>query len=174
MLIGVATPRLPDHYMTIERSKAFALASFFLAAALGAVPISRSAAKDKMRGPDTWGPMFRYQVERCWKKPARVGGGAENVKVEITVDLTREGKLDGQPVVLPGSKPVTSDYAQAYQKSALRAIIECQPYTLPAEYYDQWKQFQPVFMEFPTPPTGKGESADELSNTRKLSICRGC
>ncbi|MDH2383138.1 hypothetical protein [Bradyrhizobium sp. CER78] len=160
--------------MTLERSRAFALAGFLLTAALSAVPIQPSAAKDKMRGPDTWGPMFRYQVERCWKKPARAGSDAANVRVEITVDLTPEGKLDGQPLVLPGSKPATSDYAQAYQKSALRAIIECQPYTLPAEYYDQWKKFQPVFMELPTPPAGKGESADELSNTRKLSICRGC
>ena len=96
------------------------------------------------------------------------------MKVVIMVDLTREGRLDGQPVVLPGSQTATSDYAQAYQKSALRAVTECQPYNLPAEYYDQWRKFEPVFMELPTPPTGKGESADELSNTRKLSICRGC
>ncbi|MTV16676.1 MULTISPECIES: hypothetical protein [Bradyrhizobium] len=90
------------------------------------------------------------------------------------IELTREGKLDGQPVVLPGSKPAMSGYAQAYQNSALRAITECQPYALPAEYYDQWKKFQPVFMDVPPPATGKGEPADELSNTRKLSICRGC
>ncbi|MGY3131839.1 hypothetical protein ACVWZM_002521 [Bradyrhizobium sp. USDA 4501] len=101
--------------------------------------------------------MFRHQLERCWRRPPRVGSDAAGVRVEFIIELTREGRLDGQPVVLPGSKPATSDYAQAYQNSALRAITECQPYTLPAEYYDEWKKFQPVFMDAPPPATRKGE-----------------
>ncbi|MCC8940933.1 hypothetical protein H8A99_31970 [Bradyrhizobium sp. Arg68] len=91
------------------------------------------------------------------------------MKVEFMIELTREGKLNGQPVVLPGSKPATSDYAQAYQNSALKAITECQPFTLPAEYYDQWKKFQPVFIDLPSAATWSGQF-----DTRKLSICRGC
>jgi hypothetical protein len=29
----------------------------------------------------------------------------------------------------------------------LRAIIECQPYKLPAALYEEWKYFAPVFKE---------------------------
>ncbi|MCC8958481.1 cell envelope integrity protein TolA [Bradyrhizobium sp. Pear77] len=125
-----------------------------------------------MRGPETWGAMFRHQVERCWRKPARDGSDAANTKVEIMIDLTREGKLDGQPVLGAGSTPATTDFARAYQASALRAITECQPYTLPVEYYDQWKKFTSVFLETPLGQTGK-PAGGELDK-RKLSICRGC
>ena len=38
-------------------------------------------------------------------------------------------------------------YARAYQESAMRAIIQCQPYNLPATYFDEWKAFEPVFQE---------------------------
>ena len=38
-------------------------------------------------------------------------------------------------------------YLRVYQESALRAIIECQPYNLPAAYFDEWKYFEPVFTE---------------------------
>ena len=36
---------------------------------------------------------------------------------------------------------------RVYQESALRAIIECQPYNLPAAFFDEWKYFAPVFTE---------------------------
>ena len=29
----------------------------------------------------------------------------------------------------------------------MRAIIECQPYRLPAAYFEEWKYFEPVFTE---------------------------
>jgi colicin import membrane protein len=38
-------------------------------------------------------------------------------------------------------------YFRVYQESAMRAIIECQPYRLPAAYFDDWKFFEPVFTE---------------------------
>jgi len=72
------------------------------------------------------------------------------MKVVIEISLTREGRLVGQPLVSSEeSSPTTSDYSKAYQKSTLQAIAECQPYTLPAEYYEQWKHFVPVFVEVP-------------------------
>ena len=40
------------------------------------------------------------------------------------------------PVPLPGG---SSPYFRVYQESAQRAIIECQPYNLPAAYFDEWK-----------------------------------
>lgn len=91
----------------------------------------------------TWGALFQSQVERCWKKPY---GGIEAQKSEaaFAIRLKRDGTLEGMPV--PEGTPATP-YLRVYQESALRAIIECQPYKLPAAYFDEWKYFAPVFTE---------------------------
>jgi outer membrane biosynthesis protein TonB len=91
----------------------------------------------------TWGSMFQQQVERCWKKPY---GGIEAQKSEaaFAIRLKRDGRLEGMPV--PEGAPATP-YLRVYQESALRAIIECQPYNLPAAYFEEWKYFAPVFTE---------------------------
>jgi outer membrane biosynthesis protein TonB len=91
----------------------------------------------------TWGAMFQRQVERCWKKPY---GGIESQRPEaaFAIRLKRDGTLEGSPV--PEGAPATP-YLRVYQESALRAIIECQPYKLPAALYEEWKYFAPVFKE---------------------------
>jgi outer membrane biosynthesis protein TonB len=91
----------------------------------------------------TWGAMFKSQVDRCWKKPYG-GVEAETTEVEIDIRLKRDGTLEAAPV--PVGTPATP-YVRAYQESAMRAIIDCQPYNLPAAYFDQWKFFGPVFTE---------------------------
>ena len=108
-------------------------------AALG---LARGKAADNSA---TWGALFQSQVERCWKKPY---GGIESQKPEaaFAIKLKRDGTLEGMPV--PEGTPATS-YLRVYQESALRAIIECQPYNLPAAYFDEWKYFAPVFTERP-------------------------
>jgi outer membrane biosynthesis protein TonB len=106
-------------------------------AALG---LAKGAAADNSA---TWGAMFQRQVERCWKKPY---GGIESQKPEVAfaIRLKRDGTLEGSPV--PEGVPSTP-YLRVYQESALRAIIECQPYKLPAALYEEWKYFAPVFKE---------------------------
>ena len=106
-------------------------------AALG---LSEGTAADNSA---TWGSMFQRQVERCWKKPY---GGIESQKPEVAfaIRLKRDGTLEGSPV--PEGTPATP-YLRVYQESALRAIIECQPYKLPANFYEEWKYFAPVFKE---------------------------
>jgi outer membrane biosynthesis protein TonB len=91
----------------------------------------------------TWGSMFQRQVERCWKKPY---GGIESQRPEavFAIRLKRDGTLEGSPV--PEGVPATP-FLRVYQESALRAIIECQPYKLPAAFYEEWKYFAPVFKE---------------------------
>jgi colicin import membrane protein len=91
----------------------------------------------------TWGAMFKQQVERCWKKPY---GGIEAQKIETSFDvrLKKDGTLEAMPVPLPGTN---TPYFRVYQESARRAIIECQPYNLPAAYFEEWKFFEPVFTE---------------------------
>ncbi len=101
---------------------------------------SKGAAADNSA---TWGSMFKQQVERCWKKPY---GGIEAQKSEavFNIRLKRDGSLEGMPV--PEGTPSTP-YLRVYQESALRAIIECQPYKLPAAFFEEWKYFAPVFTE---------------------------
>src|SRR6201996_2744375 len=91
----------------------------------------------------TWGSMFKEQVERCWKKPY---GGIESQNPEIVFDikLKRDGTLESEPI--PEGTPSTP-YLRVYQESAMRAIIDCQPYKLPAAFFDEWKYFAPVFTE---------------------------
>ena len=91
----------------------------------------------------TWGAMFKSQVERCWKKPY---GGLEAQMTEaiFSIKLKRDGTLETTPTAI--SNPSTP-YFRVYQESALRAIIECQPYNLPAQFFDEWKFFEPVFTE---------------------------
>jgi outer membrane biosynthesis protein TonB len=106
-------------------------------AALGT---AKGAAADNSA---TWGSMFQRQVERCWKKPY---GGIESQKPEaaFAIRLKRDGTLEGSPI--PEGVPSTP-FLRVYQESALRAIIECQPYKLPAAFYEEWKYFAPVFKE---------------------------
>jgi outer membrane biosynthesis protein TonB len=93
----------------------------------------------------TWGSMFRRQVENCWKKPY---GGIEQERPEVAfnIRLKKDGTLEAMPV--PDGAPSTP-YARAYSESALRAIIQCQPYNLPAQFFEEWKAFVPVFQERP-------------------------
>jgi outer membrane biosynthesis protein TonB len=106
-------------------------------AALGT---TKGAAADNSA---TWGAMFQQQVERCWKKPF---GGIEsqNPEAAFSIRLKRDGTLESAP--MPEGTPATP-YLRVYQESALRAIIECQPYKLPAVYFEEWKFFAPVFTE---------------------------
>jgi colicin import membrane protein len=93
----------------------------------------------------TWGSLFRRQVENCWKKPY---GGVEQERPEVAfnIRLKKDGTLEAMPS--PDGTPPTP-YARAYSESALRAIIQCQPYNLPAAFFDEWKAFTPVFQERP-------------------------
>ena len=89
----------------------------------------------------TWGPMFKEQVNRCWKVPY---GGIENQNPLAVIDikLTRDGHLDGNPVA---ETAPSTPYLRVYLESAMRALLECQPYKLPAAFYDEWKYFAPEF-----------------------------
>jgi outer membrane biosynthesis protein TonB len=91
----------------------------------------------------TWGRMFQDQVDRCWKKPV---GGVESHHMEaaFTIRLRRDGMLEAAPV-LEGT-PATPEL-RVFQESAMRGIIDCQPYHLPAAFFDEWKFFSPVFTE---------------------------
>lgn len=108
--------------------------------AAGSQPFAADIAKPN---PIPWAKMFQIQVERCWKKPVR-GSDDPIPQAVFAMRLKRNGTLDGTPV--PEEAP-TTPFLQAYQDSALRAIVECQPFKLPAALFDEWKYFAPVFTD---------------------------
>jgi hypothetical protein len=102
-------------------------------------PLSVPAAK-ALRTDLDWGQLFKKQVERCWKKPADDGHGG--IEAIFSIKLKRDGMLEAVHMI---SSVDTTPYGKAYQTSSFRAIMDCQPYHLPQNTYDQWRFFEPVF-----------------------------
>ena len=117
------------------------LTAFVLLVAVQSVSSARSQ-QTRQSLAENWGAMFKSQVERCWKK---FDGGTyiQTTNVAFKIKLRRDGTLEGPPV--PEEAPSTPGL-RAYQENAARAIVKCQPYQLPAEYYEEWKHFIPVFV----------------------------
>lgn len=78
---------------------------------------------------------LRAQISRCWSPP--VGGlGGERIIVRLRIQMGEDGSIQNPPRVL-NREPST--YFDAAAGSAIRAVLSCQPYTLPAAKYDQWR-----------------------------------
>ena len=90
-----------------------------------------------------WGPLFQAQVARCWKKPDN-GREPRTAETVLRIRLGRGGAVDGAPLVVNAAR---TPYARAFEQSAVRAVIACQPYRLPDAFFDEWRQFEPVFAE---------------------------
>lgn len=88
--------------------------------------------------------MFNAQVTRCWKKPDGTGQ-PKSFRAAFAVRLKPDGSLEGAPI--PTDAAPTTPYEKAYQLSALRAIMACGPYQLPAASFGEWRYFVPVFAE---------------------------
>lgn len=66
------------------------------------------------------------------------------VQAVFSIKLKRDGLIE--KVRLISISPSTP-YSEAYWSSALRALETCQPYQLPEVHYDEWRFFEPVFIE---------------------------
>lgn len=82
-------------------------------------------------------------VQQCWNVPVGVQD-AGNLVVVLSVDLTPDGKLAGNPQLIDPSGSPQGLIKQAYE-AGRRALIRCAPYNLPQEKYEQWKQLEVVF-----------------------------
>ncbi|HQF32006.1 MAG TPA: cell envelope biogenesis protein TolA, partial [Hyphomicrobiales bacterium] len=84
---------------------------------------------------------LRGQIARCWNPP--VGAvGAEDLVVEIQMQLAEDGSLTGAPAVVNSS---SNPFFRAAADAALRAVRRCAPYTLPAAKYETWKDVKVNF-----------------------------
>jgi len=80
---------------------------------------------------------LRGQVSRCWSPPAGVSE-AGSLRVSIRMQLDPSGGLEGRPVLVDGGGGTPIE--RAASEAALRAVIRCAPYQLPAEKYDTWSE----------------------------------
>jgi len=81
--------------------------------------------------------LLAREIERCWYLPV---GALEppELAVELRVWMNRDGIVRRVQVV-DGHKLTTSSSLQALAESAMGAVMNCVPLTLPPEKYDQWK-----------------------------------
>jgi hypothetical protein len=87
---------------------------------------------------------LRAQIEECWVIPT---GWTHPREVSVTVrfGLNVNGTVNGSPEVVEFP---ASQYGQVAADNAIRAVLQCGPYSLPAEKYKQWSVVQLRF----TPP----------------------
>ncbi len=85
--------------------------------------------------------LLRAQIQRCWNPPLGAVE-AESLKVRLQFQLSRDGRVATRPhVVNRGSSP----FFRAAADSARRAILRCQPYQLPAEKFETWRDVVVTF-----------------------------
>lgn len=108
-----------------------------------AVNNSQIAGLQARRNTATIEDFVRSRMLECWTPP----GGALNageMLVVIRFSLNPEGYLVGQPKIQNRTQIFASNnpYYRAAAEGALRAVRLCEPYELPKEIYDQWKELE--------------------------------
>lgn len=78
---------------------------------------------------------LRARIAQCWSPPPG-GLGAEQIVVKLRLRLNEDGTLLGYPTI---ANRGTSPFFQAAADSAVRAVYQCQPYSLPSEKYALWR-----------------------------------
>lgn len=88
---------------------------------------------------------LQRQMERCWNPPVGVANAA-SLNVRVQVSFARDGRVQAVPVVLNSGGEGFDVAADA----AVRAVSQCQPYDLPQEKYETWREvivnFDPSLM----------------------------
>lgn len=79
---------------------------------------------------------LREHLKTCSVLPRSISPD-DQVRIVLRVALLRDGKLAKEPLLIEAS---ASAKGPALMKSAMDAILACQPYSvLPADKYDEWK-----------------------------------
>jgi hypothetical protein len=88
--------------------------------------------------------MIRSQVSRCWRIDAGAQS-ADDLRISIRVRLKPDGSVLGQPEFQNLQQLMASGYHLAAAENARRAILDCQPFSLPAEHYRLWSDLILIF-----------------------------
>lgn len=86
---------------------------------------------------------FRAQMAKCWTIPAGAAN-SEDLYVTLRVFLNSDGSLARAPeLVSSGIFDLNTDpFYRTAAESALRAIQRCQPFKLPPDKYNSWKELK--------------------------------
>lgn len=89
----------------------------------------------------TMADLFRSQASRCWREPADAPDPA-SLRVQVEVQLERDGSLSAPPRLVDSNRVLGSSnpYLRLAGERAVRAVIECAPYAMPAAQYQQWRR----------------------------------
>jgi hypothetical protein len=98
--------------------------------------------------------LIRRQIYPCWQ-PVVEAPDLNDLVVELGVTLNKDGTVAKiEPAGIP-----RNTFARAATRAAMRAIYECQPYKLPPELYEEWKEINPMRFDprglVPLPASGR-------------------
>jgi outer membrane biosynthesis protein TonB len=84
--------------------------------------------------------LLRAQMYRCWRTSLDAPN-PEKLKVTIRIRLNPDGTLNAPPEILNAGQIKRSGdpFWQAAADKARRAVLRCEPYTLPADKYASWR-----------------------------------
>ena len=100
-----------------------------------------AVAGPPMTGAETSGLVF--SIQQCWNVPVGLENDSSNI-ITMGVKLKRDGTLEEEPRRLAPLSGSAAGILQAFE-AARRALIRCQPYDLPAEKYETWREIEIVF-----------------------------
>ena len=81
------------------------------------------------------------QIKRCWSPPV---GAPHAVIVDFDLSLNPDGSVARPPQLLENSN---DPYFHAAAEAARRAIYECEPYKLPADRFNEWREINPLHFD---------------------------
>ncbi|ACT60075.1 TonB domain-containing protein [Hirschia baltica ATCC 49814] len=109
---------------------------------------NKRSAGDRSRDTATWTTMLKSKIEtKCFRDPSDMAN-AERLQVTYKITFNKDGSLMRSPRrISPTIIPGNDQQMRIFDINATRAIEKCAPYNdiLPAEYYDEWKDFTFVF-----------------------------
>ena len=104
---------------------------------IGNADRDREGAGDRTGNTASLQASLRRQIGYCWRDIKDLPE-EDQIDVEISMKLTLDGMLDGNAeLVSPRSRPVGRSGLAV--DLALRAVRKCEPYKLPEDSYEQWK-----------------------------------
>ena len=84
---------------------------------------------------------LRQQIQKCWNPPVGVAG-AEKLLIQLRIGLNQDGSVQSNPRLL---NSVSHPSFQIAADSAIRAVLRCAPYDMPAEKYETWRDIKMNF-----------------------------
>lgn len=86
---------------------------------------------------------LKSQIYRCWSPP--VGSpDARDLVVDYAVRLNPDGTVASAQLTASTLARSGNPYTRAAAEAASRAIYQCQPYRLPADRYNVWREINPL------------------------------